>query len=222
MRRDNRLKAPLLIIFASLLLATEQETNRALFTNVNTFLPTVHYEMRYATENNFMGQRVDGYKMPICLLTHEAAEALKKVETNLEKEGYRLHIFDCYRPQRAVNDFVRWAKDLNDTKMKQRYYPHVKKKDLFRDGYIAAKSGHSRGSTVDLSIESLDMGTPFDYFDPRSHTDAKTITQKQHNNRMRLKKVMEENGFKNYAAEWWHYTLKDEPFKKHYFDFVIE
>ena len=106
--------------------------------------------------------------------------------------------------------------------MKNIYYPNVNKKDLFKDGYIAAKSGHSRGSTVDLTIDGLDMGTPFDFFDPRSHTDAKTVTIEQHKNRMILKKVMEENGFRNYAEEWWHYTLKEEPFTERYFNFVIE
>jgi D-alanyl-D-alanine dipeptidase len=146
---------------------------------------------------------------------------LQNVQSELQKEGFTLKVFDCYRPQRAVDHFVRWAKDLNDTKMKSTYYPNVDKKDLFKDGYIAAKSGHSRGSTLDLTIEGFDMGTPFDFFDPRSHTMTETVTQQQHKNRMTLKRVMERNGFKNYAEEWWHYTLKEEPFKETYFDFAI-
>jgi len=177
--------------------------------------------MRYTGTDNFIGTPVDGYAEPLCYLTNEAAVALKKVQQTLQNEGLSLRLFDCYRPQRAVDHFVRWAKDLNDTRMKSSYYPGVAKKDLFKDGYIAAKSGHSRGSTVDLTIDGLDMGTPFDFFDPRSHTQSSAVTTEQHENRMRLKKVMEANGFQNYAEEWWHYTLKDEPYKATYFDFPL-
>jgi len=192
------------------------------FTNINTSLPGIHFDMRYAGTNNFIGQPVEGYERSICYLTHEAATALAEVQSSLHKRGLSLRVFDCYRPQRAVDHFVRWAKDLNDTRMKSAYYPNVQKKDLFKKGYIAAKSGHSRGSTVDLTIEGLDMGTSFDFFDPRSHTDSHDLNITQHANRMYLKTIMEENGFVNYSAEWWHYTLKDEPFKKTYFDFVIK
>ena len=211
-----------LLLTVTLYSSETENAKTDLFTNINTSLPSIHYDMRYTTDNNFIGKPIDGYKEPICYLTNETAPALKKVQKALQKQGRSLRIFDCFRPQRAVDHFVRWAKDLNDTKMKKHYYPNVKKSDLFKDGYIAAKSGHSRGSTLDLTIDGLDMGTPFDYFDPRSHTNAKSVTKKQHKNRMFLKKVMEENGFKNYAEEWWHYTLKGEPFKEHYFDFVIE
>ena len=205
------------------LYANEAEPSKhSAFTNINHSIPSLKFEMRYTTTDNFIGRPIDGYQEPICYLTDETAIALVKVQQSLQKEGLGLLVFDCYRPQRAVNHFVRWAKEINDTKMKSTYYPNVDKKDLFRDGYIAAKSGHSRGSTVDLTIVGFDMGTPFDFFDPRSHTNAKTVTKKQHNNRMLLKKVMEENGFKNYAEEWWHYTLKKEPFQEHYFDFVIK
>ena len=191
------------------------------FTTLNTALPSIRYEIRYAGQNNFIGGPIDGYEKPLCLLSNEAAAALEKVQAAVQKEGLKLKVFDCYRPQRAVNHFVRWAKYLNDTRMKNIYYPNVQKKNLFKEGYIAARSGHSRGSTVDLTIEGLDMGTPFDFFDPRSHTDSHDVNITQHANRMYLKTVMEENGFKNYSEEWWHYTLKDEPFPKSYFDFPI-
>ena len=192
------------------------------FININQHIPSINFDMRYTTTNNFIGRPIDGYQEPICYLTNETAIALSKVQQSLRKKGLSLLVFDCYRPQHSVNHFVRWAKDIDDTKMKSTYYPNVDKKDLFRDGYIAAKSGHSRGSTLDLTIDGLDMGTPFDFFDPRSHTDSKVVTKEQHENRMYLKKVMEENGFKNYAEEWWHYTLKNEPFATEYFDFAVE
>ncbi len=191
------------------------------FTDVNKATPSIVFEMRYSGTENFVGAPVDGYEAPTCYLSNEAAVALAKVQQRLQKEGLRLRVFDCYRPQRAVDHFVRWAEDLNDTKMKRTYYPGVDKKNLFKEGYIAAKSGHSRGSTVDLTIDGFDMGTPFDFFDPRSHTDSGAVTKEQHANRMRLKKVMEANGFQNYAEEWWHYTLKNEPYKTTYFDFAV-
>ncbi len=191
------------------------------FTNVTETIASISFEMHYAGSDNFIGRPVDGYTAPVCYLTNEAAAALQKVQQSLQNEGLGLILFDCYRPQRAVDHFVRWAKDLNDTKMKNRYYPDVAKKNLFKDGYIAARSGHSRGSTLDLGIVGLDMGTPFDFFDPRSHTNSDAVTPRQHQNRMKLKEVMEANGFQNYAEEWWHYTLKEEPFKESYFDFPI-
>lgn len=213
-----------LLLLFSFSLATGNSdllTKRA-FTNVNLAIPSIEFAMRYAGRDNFIGSPVDGYAASVCYLTNEAADALKKVQQSLKEESLGLIVFDCYRPQRAVDHFVRWAKDLNDTKMKRLYYPDVAKKELFKKGYIAARSGHSRGSTVDLSIEGFDMGTPFDFFDVRSHTDSSEVTRQQHKNRMKLKQVMETNGFKNYAQEWWHFTLKDEPFSKTYFDFEID
>ncbi|WP_345974864.1 M15 family metallopeptidase [Sulfurimonas sp. HSL3-7] len=209
----------LLFILLTLTLFGNDKAQR--FVNVNTLIPSIHFDMRYASNENFVGQAIEGYDDPICYLTKEAALALQKAQSDLQREGYRLHIFDCFRPQRAVDHFVRWAKDLNDTRMKETYYPHVDKEVLFERGYIAARSGHSRGSTIDLTIEKLDMGTPFDFFDPRSHTHSEAVTKKQHQNRMKLKKIMERNGYVNYAEEWWHFTLKDEPFKTTYFDFKI-
>ena len=212
----------LLVTLLTLLSANDMKIKKEHFTALESVIPSATFDIRYFTHNNFLGHSVQGYREPICYLSNEAASALKAVEASLKKEHLQLLIFDCYRPQRAVDDFVLWAKDLDDTKMKSIYYPNVQKKDLFKEGYIAARSGHSRGSTVDLSIKNLDMGTPFDFFDPSSHTLSPTITTQQQKNRLHLKKVMEESGFKNYAAEWWHYTLKDEPFKKHYFDFEIK
>ena len=218
------MKALLLTLLTLTLLADDPksgDTTEA-FLNVNSQSSSIRYEMRYAGTDNFIGSPVDGYEEPICYLTKEAAIAVQKVQASLQKEGQTLRVYDCFRPQRAVDHFVRWAKELNDTKMKSAYYPGVNKKELFKLGYIAAKSGHSRGSTLDLTIDGLDMGTPFDFFDPRSHTESDAVTKEQHKNRMRLKKVMEENGFQNYAEEWWHFTLKDEPFKERYFDFAIK
>jgi len=211
-----------LLSLSILLSGSHINIKKEYFSTLNTQNSSAVIEMRYFGSNNFLGRQVQGYKAPICYLSNEATSALKKVEIALKKEQLRLVIFDCYRPQRAVDDFVLWAKKLNDTKMKDIYYPQVQKKDLFKEGYIAAKSGHSRGSTIDLSISTLDMGTPFDYFDPRSHTMSPKVTPAQLKNRLYLKKVMEDNGFKNYPKEWWHYTLKNEPFPKKYFDFVIE
>lgn len=213
----------LLLLFSfSLVTGNSDLLTKRAFTNVNLAIPSIEFAMRYAGRDNFIGSPVDGYAASVCYLSNEAADALKKVQQSLKEESLSLIVFDCYRPQRAVDHFVRWAKDLNDTKMKSLYYPDVAKKELFREGYIAARSGHSRGSTVDLGIVGLDMGTPFDFFDPRSHTQSKAVTQQQHKNRMRLKQVMEANGFQNYAEEWWHFTLKEEPFRESYFDFTIK
>jgi D-alanyl-D-alanine dipeptidase len=216
------MKILLALLFCLLIYGGEKVVSRKEgFVNVNRLIPSARFEMRYAGGDNFIGRPIEGYEEPLCYLTKEAAAGVQKVQESLQKEGYTLRLFDCYRPQRAVDHFVRWAADLNDIEMKSVYYPGVDKKELFDRGYIAARSGHSRGSTVDLTIDGLDMGTPFDFFDPRSHTESGAVTGKQHENRMRLKKVMEENGFQNYAEEWWHFTLKNEPFKARYFDFAI-
>jgi D-alanyl-D-alanine dipeptidase len=197
------------------------------FVDVKEIIPTVHLDIRYYSTRNFVGSRIDGYDAPKCFLTKEAATALKNVQEELERNQQSLKIFDCYRPQRAVDHFVKWAKDLADQEMKTEYYPFIDKKNLFRDGYIAAKSGHSRGSTIDLTImdlnsnQELNMGTSFDFFDPLSHTMNSRISQPQLNNRMILKNIMESNGFKNLKEEWWHYTLRNEPYPDTYFDFRI-
>ncbi|MGR8929910.1 MAG: M15 family metallopeptidase [Gammaproteobacteria bacterium] len=198
------------------------------FVDLKEMIPSVQVNIRYYTADNFVGSRIDGYDAPKCLLTKAAAVALKKVQTELASNGQSLKIFDCYRPQRAVDHFARWAKDLNDRKMKTEYYPFIDKKNLFKDGYIAEKSGHSRGSTVDLTIidsdsqRELDMGTHFDFFDSRSNTANSSIGTKQRKNREKLKSVMERNGFKNLKEEWWHFTLRNEPFPNRYFDFKVQ
>jgi len=203
-------------------------TNSDQFVDIKAVIPSIQLDIRYYTHNNFVGSRIDGYDAPKCLLTKDAALALKEVQKELASNRQSLKIFDCYRPQQAVDHFVRWAKDLNDQKMKTEYYPSIDKKNLFREGYIAEQSGHSRGSTVDLTIvdlntnRELDMGTRFDYFDPLSHTASSDVSKIQHDHRMALKVVMERNGFKNLKEEWWHFTLKNEAFSNQYFDFKIE
>ncbi|MFI9101047.1 M15 family metallopeptidase [Streptomyces fildesensis] len=188
--------------------------------------PTILQEIRYATAHNFVGVPIDGYRQPICLLTRPAAEALHAAQSKLLRRGYSLKVYDCYRPQRAVDHFVAWAKDLDDQRMKSEFYPNVDKSRLFEDGYIAAKSGHSRGSTMDVTIVrlsggSVDMGTPFDYFDTLSHTLDPRIQGVQRQNRLLLKSTLEGLGFVNLAEEWWHYTYTPERFPDTYFDFPV-
>ncbi|KJY41951.1 D-alanyl-D-alanine dipeptidase [Streptomyces sp. NRRL B-1568] len=221
------------------------------FTELADVDPTIVQEMRYATVHNFTGVRVEGYQRPRCLLTRPAAKALHRVQRGLLRRGYTLKVYDCYRPQRAVDAFVAWAKDLGDVRMKAEFYPRVEKSRLFEDGYIAAKSGHSRGSTMDLTVvplpvrrtrpyvpgeplvpcyapkaarfadNSLDMGTGFDCFDTLSHTLDPRVQGTQRANRLLLKSAMEAAGFVNLAEEWWHYTLRNEPFPTTYFDFPV-
>lgn len=185
------------------------------------------YEVRYFGDKNFLGVPVEGYERETVILSEKAARSLKNVEDDLWEQGYILKIFDGYRPQRAVDHFVRWAEDLDDTKMKKLYYPEVDKSQLFEQGYIAKKSGHSRGSTVDLTLlkrESggyVDMGSLFDFFGPVSHHGAAGITSQQKSNREILKNAMEEHGFLPLEEEWWHYRLKEEPFPQTYFDFPV-
>jgi D-alanyl-D-alanine dipeptidase len=198
------------------------------FVDVKEVIPSVQLDIRYYTADNFVGLRIDGYDAPKCFLTREAAVALKNVQAELTRNGQSLKIFDCYRPKQAVDRFVRWAKDLSDQKMKSKYYPSIDKENLFKNGYIAAKSGHSRGSTLDLTIidlesnQELDMGTGFDFFDTLSHTVNSRIMKSQQDNRIALKSVMERNGFKNLEEEWWHFTLQNEPYPDKYFDFEVK
>ncbi|MHB6905920.1 M15 family metallopeptidase [Streptomyces sp. DB-54] len=213
--------------------------------------PTIIQEIRYATPHDFMGVPVTGYREPMCILTRDAARALHRAQVAFLRRGYSLKVYDCYRPQRAVDHFVSWAKDLSDQRMKAEFYPRVDKSVLFRDGYIAEKSGHSRGSTVDLTLvplpavptrpyvpgepltscfgprasrfpdSSLDMGTGFDCFDTLAHTLDPRIKGKQRAHRLLLKEGLERAGFVNYADEWWHYTFSPETFPDTYFDFPI-
>ena len=191
-------------------------------------VPDAILEIRYYSTYNFVGDRIRGYERPVAYLTKEAAEALRKVSDEVMRKGYRLKIFDAYRPQRAVNHFAEWAKNIDDTKMKEYFYPELDKSVLFEQDYIAYKSGHSRGSTVDLTLfdmnteKEADMGGTFDYFGEKSHPDYKGLTPAQYNCRMILREAMTKHGFKPLYSEWWHFTLKDEPFPDTYFDFPVK
>ena len=240
----------LAVIF--LLTPTSARSNPPGFVSIADLHSSIIVEARYQGSHNFVGGKIDGYFADKCILTLKAAKALAKVQSEVKKLHLSLKVYDCYRPQRAVDHFVRWAKNLKDVKMKAEFYPGVEKKNLFRDGYIDSRSGHSRGSTVDLTLvqlpaarqekfaegsplqdcrnpstsrfsdNSLDMGTGYDCFDPLSHTDNPTVSQKARENRLLLKSVMEKHGFVNYSKEWWHFTLRKEPFKNKYFDFSVE
>jgi len=201
------------------------------FVYADETIPDVRLDMRYAGSHNFVGKPVDGYLKRKCILTREAAEALKKVQEELRPFGLGVKVFDSYRPQMAVDHFVRWAHDLKDTRMKQEFYPDVDKKNLFRDGYIAAKSGHSRGSTVDLTIVSLvgedagrelDLGSGFDFFGLSSWPDSPQIQPPSRAHRLLLRMVMEKHGFRPYPQEWWHFTLNREPWPETYFNFPVQ
>jgi D-alanyl-D-alanine dipeptidase len=185
-------------------------------------------DLRYLKSNNFLNRPVAGYFVNRAILTRPAAEALSKVEDELRIYGLGVLIFDAYRPQRAVNDFVKWAKDLKDVKAKANYYPNVDKSNLFKEGYIAEQSGHSRGSTVDLTLISLaknkplNMGTDFDYFGPESWPYYPNVPPQQRANRLLLQLIMTKYGFKPYPQEWWHFTLENEPYPNTYFDFEVK
>ena len=188
---------------------------------------TIIVDLKYYSNNNFTGKFVEGYNSNKAILTKEAAVALSNVQDDLNKVGYSLILYDAYRPQSAVDFFVKWSLNINDTIYKNTYYPNIKKSELFKLGYIAYKSGHSRGSTVDVSLveieskKEIDMGTIFDYFGVESHTFFNNLSKKQKLNRLLLYEAMSNNGFKNYSKEWWHFTLKNEPFQK-YFDFPVK
>jgi D-alanyl-D-alanine dipeptidase len=198
------------------------------FVHVNEIIPDLDVELRYCSKHNFVGDTIDGYKSNTLILTYQTAEALKQVQEELQDQNLCLKVYDGFRPQRAVDHFIRWAKNLNDTLNKQEFYPTVEKRYLFRDGYIASKSGHSRGSTLDLTIidgitsEPLDMGSPYDFFGEQSWVEYENITESQKHNRKLLQKVMLKHGFRNYPQEWWHFTLNGEPFPETYFDFKVE
>ena len=183
-------------------------------------------DLKYFSSENFTGQYVDSYHTNKAILTSEAAMALSNAQNDFNKLGYTLILYDAYRPQSAVDFFVQWSSDLNDTIFKNKYYPDINKSSLFELGYIAYKSGHSRGSTVDVSLieistnKALDMGTIFDYFGVESHTFYNNLSENQKENRLLLLQIMSDNGFKNYSKEWWHYTLENEPFQQ-YFNFPV-
>jgi zinc D-Ala-D-Ala dipeptidase len=184
-------------------------------------------DMRYFGNNNFVGERIDGYEHARCLLSAQAGLALAAVQKNLAARGLGLKVFDCYRPQRAVAHFVRWAQKVDDVRRKSQFYPEVDKRDLFKDGYISERSGHSRGSTVDLTLvrradgRELDMGSPFDFFSPKSWPTDRSVSSEAQKNRALLAEAMAAGGFRPYDKEWWHFTLVNEPFPETYFDFPV-
>ncbi|AYC34466.1 peptidase M15 [Pseudomonas cavernae] len=218
-----------LFALALLLLLAACATQRpADFVYLDQLLCCATYDARYYNGDNFVGRRIDGYRTGRVILSRQAASALAAAERDAQRHGLRLKIFDGYRPQRAVDDFKRWASAVQDSRMKARYYPEVDKRDLFRLGYIAKKSGHSRGSTLDLTLvdaktgQELDMGSAFDFFGPVAHHDTPRITPAQASNRTLLRDLMVRHGFQPYSAEWWHYTLRNEPYPKAYFDFPLQ
>ena len=205
----------------------QAELDTSGFVLLADYIPSVIQEIRYYSTFNFIGDRIDGYEEPCAVITKEAARALKKVSNEMIVKGYRLKIFDAYRPAKAVRHFVLWGIEDLDLRMKPFFYPDLEKQELFRQGYIAKMSSHSRGSTVDLTLfdmktgKELDMGSPFDLFSEISHPDSKKVTDEQHHNRMILQKAMTRNGFVPIGCEWWHFTLADEPYPETYFDFPV-
>jgi len=224
--RTEMLKLVLALIAAFGTQAALAQERSTAFVDAVTIVPGLVADMRYAGSHNFIGRPIDGYEAPHCLLTQAAADALADVARVLAARGLVIKAFDCYRPTRAVMNFVRWAHDLNDTAGKAEFYPDVDKRTLFRDGYIASRSGHSRGSTADLTLATadgreLDMGTPFDFFSRKSWTADASISPEQHANRLLLAAAMRRRGFRGYDREWWHFTLRSEPFPETYFDFPV-
>lgn len=197
------------------------------FVPLAEFVPSIVQEIRYYSTFNFIGDRIDGYEEPVALITKEAARALKSVSNEMNVMGYRLKIFDAYRPVAAVKQFVLWGIEDTDIRMKPYFYPNLVKQELFKQGYIASRSSHSRGSAVDLTLldmktgKEVDMGSPFDLFSEISHPDYRGVTDEQYANRMLLQDVMVRNGFQPIDCEWWHFALKDEPFPDTYFGFPV-
>jgi D-alanyl-D-alanine dipeptidase len=198
------------------------------FVDAAAVVPGLVVEMRYAGSDNFVGRPIVGYEAPVCILTRQAAEALAKVQTELRDYGLALKVFDCYRPKRAVADFIRWAKDPADTKMKAEYYPELDKSQLFPRGYIAERSGHSRGSTIDLTLVYLPyvlevpMGTSYDFFSMHSWPNDADQPPDVRVHRLLLSIMMQKHGFTPYEKEWWHFRLADEPYPNTYFDFPVK
>lgn len=198
------------------------------FCYVQEVIPDVLQDIRYAGSHNFVGDVIDGYEAPIAIMTKKAAAALRGAADEFREMGYRILIYDAYRPQRAVKHFLRWSKDNNDLRMQEEFYPEYKKKSLLVDqGYIARNSSHTRGSALDMTLvdgegNTLDMGTCFDYFGKKAWHGASGLTQEQQANRELLKSVMEKHGFKAFEKEWWHYRLRGEPFPDASFDFPVK
>jgi D-alanyl-D-alanine dipeptidase len=227
--------------------AAEQRAPRD-FVALDRYAPAILHDIRYFSDHNFVGRPIRGYRRPLCLLTRDTARALRRAQRRLRGRGLTLKVYDCYRPQRAVDDFVRWARDRDATEMRRELYPRVAKHRLFADGYIAQRSGHSRGSTVDLTLvrrpaaaqpdwrpgafgrcfdadrfpdNSVDMGTGYDCFDTLAATLDPRIDGVPRRNRLLLKRTLEAVGFVNYAKEWWHFTLSEETYPRRHFDFPV-
>jgi D-alanyl-D-alanine dipeptidase len=211
---------------AAALACTTTEPAPPALVDARAFAPTLALDLRYATAGNFVGARVDGYEAARCLLSEPAARALAAAQADLAGAGLGLVAFDCYRPRRAVDHFVRWAREPADPALAARHHPRVPKPELFAAGYVAARSGHSRASTVDVGLVRLadgvplDLGTPFDFFDPLSHVNA-PVPEPARANRALLHDAMQRHGFAPYAPEWWHFTLADEPYPDSYFDVPV-
>ena len=220
-----------IFLFVNSACRAQEKTLPGGFVYVETVIPDIRVELRYYSTYNLVGDRIDGYLAPRCILTRPAAEALKKVQAELKPFGLGLKIYDAYRPQQAVDHILRWSADRSDLRMKAEFYPGLEKKDLFRKGYFARRSGHSRGSAVDLTLvplngkspdDIIDMGSPFDFLDPISRPDSPLITPEQRSHRMLLQVMMKKHGFRPHSYEWWHFRLEGEPFPDTYFDFPVQ
>ncbi len=207
--------------------SSSETMNPSGFVVLADYVPGIIQEIRYYSTYNFIGDRIDGYEEPCALLTKEAARALKAVSNEMLVRGYRLKVFDAYRPACAVKHFMLWGIEDQDVRMKPYFYPDLQKQELFEKGYIAKQSSHSRGSTVDLTLldmatgKELDMGSPFDLFSEASHPDYTGVTEEQYKNRMMLQHAMRRSGFLPIDCEWWHFTLADEPYPNTYFEFPV-
>ena len=205
----------------------EVTMNPSGFVLLADYVPSIIQEIRYYTTYNFIGDRIDGYEEPVALLTKEAARALKSAASEFFVQGYRIKVFDAYRPASAVKHFMLWGIEDTDIRMKPYFYPDIEKQEVFSKGYVAKLSSHSRGSAIDLTLldmktgKELDMGSPFDMFSEISHPSYRGISDEQYENRMRLQKVMVRNGFEPIDNEWWHFKLKDEPYLDTYFEFPV-
>ena len=203
------------------------ENDASGFVLLSDYVPEIIQEIRYFSSYNFVGERIDGYEEPCAIMTKEAARLIKAIAAKAVVYGYRLKVFDAYRPAKAVRHFVLWGIEDLDQRMKPFFYPDLDKQELFVRGYIAAQSSHSRGSTIDLTLldmatgKEVDMGSPFDYFSEISHPDNRDVSEEQYHNRMFLQDLMVKGGFRPYDCEWWHFTMENEPYPDTYFEFPV-